>query len=153
MIDKKQVLSIVFGVALASCIVAIFTLFMNCVDYITLCDDWDYYNFSAVWLKFALCYGVPMIFGILTLILLAIGHFKQKSCCKKTGTILALITAILLLIVSIGAGFLFGSISSIEYTLIYTLKSVAITGCASFATLYACIILHNKNKAKNNENN
>ena len=40
-----------------------------------------------------------------------------------------------------------------EHSLIYALKSAAITGCASFATLYACILIHNKNKAKNNETN
>ena len=152
MIDKKQVLSIVFGVALTSCIVAVFTLFMECVNYITLCGTWlDDLAFFAHWWKLALACGVPMIFGILALILLAIGHFKQKACCKKTGTILALITAILLLIVSIGANFLFYDISGSEYSVAYAIKSLAITGCASFATLYACILIHNK--AKNNENN
>ena len=150
MIDKKQVLSIVFGVALVSCIVAIFTLFMECANQIT-CSN--LYGFWGIWWKFALCYGVPMIFGILALILLAVGHFKQKACCKKTGTILALITAILLLVVSVITTFLVGEISGNDYSLCYAAKAVAITGCASFATLYACILIHNKNKAKNHENN
>ncbi|MBR2052700.1 MAG: hypothetical protein IJ959_00940, partial [Clostridia bacterium] len=92
-----------------------------------------------------------MLTGGAALILLAVGHFKQKSCCKKTGTILALITAILLLIVSVIAGFLVGWVSAGEYSICYAAKAVAITGCASFATLYACILIHNK--AKNNENN
>ncbi|MBR3790850.1 MAG: hypothetical protein IKK20_03495 [Clostridia bacterium] len=152
MIDKKQVLSIVFGVALASCIVAVFTLFMECVNQITFCNlDDRGLCFYLNWWKFALCYGIPMLTGGAALILLAIGHFKQKECCKKTGTILALITAILLLIVSVIVGFLVGWVSAGEYSICYAAKAVAITGCASFATLYACILIHNK--AKNNENN
>ena len=153
MIDKKQVLSIVFGVALASCIVAVFTLFMECVNQITFCNLDSGLYFYSNWWKFALCYGIPMLTGGAALILLAVGHFKQKECCKKTGTILALITAILLLIVSICAGFLFGRVSAGEYSICYAAKAVAITRCASFATLFACILIHNKNKAKNNENN
>ena len=151
MIDKKQVLSIVFGVALASCIVAVFTLFMECVNQITFCNLDQGLDFYLNWWKFALCYGIPMLTGGAALILLAVGHFKQKECCKKTGTILALITAILLLIVSVIVGFLVDRIHAGEYSICYAAKAVAITGCASFATLYACILIHNK--AKNNENN
>ena len=152
MIDKKQVLSIVFGVALASCIVAVFTLFMDCVNQITFCNLDMGINFYLNWWKFALCYGIPMLTGGAALILLAVGHFKQKECCKKTGTILALITAILLLIVSVIAGFLVSrGYAGAYYSISYAAKAVAITGCASFATLFACILIHNK--AKNNENN
>lgn len=146
--DKKQVLNVVFGVAFALSIVAIFGLFMECVNYITLSGTYisGYANFQSLWLKFALCNGVPMLVGILAIIFLIIGHFKQKKGLKKAGTILTLVTAILLLVVSVIASLLFTNISATEYTLIYALKAQTASAAACFAVLFGCLIIHAKTK-------
>ena len=162
MLDKKQVLNVVFGVALVLAIISCFTFFMEFVNMLQLKDmNLSYDTFGTlyttlpIWRGFVIMTAIAMVISVVAITLFAISHFKQNAKLKKVATVLIGATAITMLITSIFAYFVLGNnptINSVSgsflYTLMYGIKVHAITAAASFAVLFGCLIIHTKTKNK-----
>ena len=158
MLDKKQVLNVVFGVALVLAIISCFTFFMEFVNTIQIKDltgelNYPFFN-PHTWVSLVLGYGIPMILSILALVFYFVSHLKQNEKLKKVALILIAVTFIAMLILSIFSWFIMNDLSSridtvttsFVYTLMYEIKIHAITAAASFAVLFGCLIIHAKTK-------
>lgn len=164
MIDKKLVFNIVLGIALVFAIISCFTFFMEFITTIQLKDIQFEYNSSLLsrgssFVGLLVGYGIPMILSVLALVFLFVSHFKQNDKLKKAAFALIGVTALAMLILSIFAWFVMGTylrvdsvIVSFIYTLMYGLKAHAITAAASFGILFACLLIHHKQKQKNINN-
>ena len=161
MLDKKQVLNVVFGVALVLAIISCFTFLTEFVNMLQLKDvhiDGNntiastYWAFP-IWRSFVILTAIAMVISVVAITLFAISHCKQNAKLKKVATVLIGATAITMLAVSIFAYFALGINPNIHtitgsffYTLMYEIKFHAITAAASFAVLFGCLIIHAKTK-------
>lgn len=164
MIDKKLVFNIVLGIALVFAIISCFTFFMEFITTIQLKDiQFDSSTSLLSWgnsfVGLLVGYGIPMILSILALVFLFVSHFKQNDKLKKAAFALIGVTALAMLILSIFAWFVIGTYLRVDnvsvsfiYTLMYGLKAHAITAAASFGILFACLLIHHKQKQKNINN-
>lgn len=164
MIDKKLVFNIVLGIALVFSIISCFTFFMEFITTIQLKDiqfnsSTSLLSWGSSFVGLLVGYGIPMILSILSLVFLFVSHFKQNDKLKKAAFALIGVTALAMLILSIFAWFVIGTLLRVDtvavsfiYTLMYGMKTHAITAAASFGILFACLFIHYKQKQKNINN-